>query len=185
MSRTAPLAPEHLEVLRLPARATATVARVVDRPGCGRVVLVDGAPVGVVLYPPHDRRGRPTPPGTVHLALVWIDPAQVGRGLGRVLVQAMAADLCRRGGVHAVDAQPPWAPARPPAPRGFLTAVGFRPVAASAPGRLRLDLRTTLPDHAGWREEAEAVLGRLRGVVRPIPATRLGSPLQTTTAPPG
>ena len=97
-----------------------------------------------------------------------------------MLVQGMARDLIERGGIKAVEAfgdtrgdrlGHPRA-ARPP--RGsrcvasveFLGSVGFktqRPHARTP--RMRMDLRSALT----WRDEVEAALERLLGVVRPAP----------------
>ena len=112
---------------------------------------------------------------TVLLAAVYVDPAHVGAGLGRMLVQGMARDLIRRGGIRAVEAfgdlRGPGAgavggPPRCLPPADFLGSVGFKThrLHGSQP-RMRMELRSVLT----WRDEVEAALDRLRGVVRPAP----------------
>ena len=99
-----------------------------------------------------------------------------------MLVQGMARDLIERGGIKAVEAfgdtrgdvgwEGPSAPRDHP--RGsrcvasveFLGSVGFkthRPHARTP--RMRMDLRSALT----WRDEVEAALEKLIGVVRPTP----------------
>ncbi len=161
-----------------------------DWGSCGRVVLVDGVPKGFALYAPggvpagcrrlRDRAGvggrgaadpRCTSPPTPGAAVS-----------GRMLVQGMARDLMERGGIKAVEAfgdtrgDPGWKTKRPPRDhaRGsrcvasveFLSSVGFkthRPHARNP--RMRMDLRSALT----WRDEVEAALEKLIGVVRPAP----------------
>lgn len=141
---------------------------------CGRVVLVDDRPVGHAIYaPPSFLPGEgafptaPVSPDAVLLSTVWVHPGHRGGGLGRMLVQAMARDLVRRGGIAAVEA---FGDTRGPGrrtcavPAEFLGSVGFkthRPHATTP--RMRMDLRTALT----WRTEVEAALERLVGAVRP------------------
>ncbi len=162
---------------------------------CGRVVLVDGRPVGHLVYaPPALVPGAdafatsPVSPDAVLLVSGYVDPAHAGGGLGRVLVQAMARDLLGRGGIRAVEAfgrtGGPAGPgpgpgghrvARCALPVGFLGGVGFgtqRPHPSTP--RMRMDLRSAL----SWRDEVEAAIERLRGVVRPasVPAAERSEP---------
>jgi GNAT superfamily N-acetyltransferase len=143
---------------------------------CGRVVMVDGQPAGFVLYaPPAYLPGSaslPTAPvgeDAVQLATMYVDPAHRGGGFGRLLMQAMARDLHHRGGIRAVEAF--GVQGRPRRgdgcvlPADFLLRVGFttqRPHPRYP--RMRLDLRSALT----WREELEAALDRILGVVRPV-----------------
>ncbi|MBZ5735564.1 GNAT family N-acetyltransferase [Nocardioides sp. TRM66260-LWL] len=142
---------------------------------CGRAVLVDGVVRGYVVYAPAAYvpgaagfATAPASPDAVLLTSAWVHPDDRGCGLGRMLVQGMARDLIGRGGIRAVEA---FASARGDAehvlPQGFLEAVGFR---THRPHprvpRLRMDLRSALT----WRDEVEAALERLVGVVRPTPA---------------
>ncbi|MCM0620972.1 GNAT family N-acetyltransferase [Nocardioides bruguierae] len=141
---------------------------------CGRVLLVDGVEVAHVLYAPAGHLpgagAFPTAPAgedAVLLAGLWVHPDHRGGGLGRMLVQQAARDLVGRG-VRALEAFGSHGSAPGcAAPAEFLARVGFRTVRPHpvAP-RMRMDLRTALT----WREEVEAALGRLAGVVRPAPA---------------
>lgn len=147
---------------------------------CGRVVLVDDRPVGFVVYVPAayapGADGFPTAPvstDAVLLTTAYVDPLHAGGGLGRLLVQGMAGDLIRRGGIRAVEAFGTTTPRLGQAwgsclvPAGFLGGVGFkthRPHALTP--RMRMELRSALT----WRDEVEAAVERLIGVVRPAPA---------------
>ena len=159
---------------------------------CGRVVVVDDRPVGYVIYAPEvfvpgaaAFPTAPVSPDAVLLTTLYVDPAQSGGGLGRMLVQGMARDLIRRGGIKAVeafgDARPerlgPWAPGhgRCVVPADFLGSVGFktqRPHPTTP--RMRMELRTALT----WKDEVEAALERLAGVVRPASAPQTGQARQ-------
>ena len=142
---------------------------------CGRVALVDERTVGYAIYaPPAYLPGAaafptaPVSPDAVLLSTVWVHPDHAGGGLGRMLVQGMARDLVKRGGISAVEA---FGDTRGPGrsgpcvvPADFLGSVGFkthRPHGTTP--RMRMDLRTTLT----WRTEVEAALERLVGAVRP------------------
>ncbi len=145
---------------------------------CGRVVLVDDRPVGYLVYAPaafvpgaSAFPTAPVSPDAVLLTTVHVAADHAGGGLGRMLVQGMARDLIRRGGVRAVEA---FATHRPPiagaggcvVPADFLGHVGFRTHRPHlTTPRMRMDLRSAL----SWRDEVEAALDRLLGVVRPKP----------------
>jgi GNAT superfamily N-acetyltransferase len=148
---------------------------------CGRVVLVDGRPAGVVVYAPPaflpGSASMPTAPvgeDAVQLATMYVEPDHRGGGFGRLLMQSMASDLLRRGGVRAVEAfgsQGPAPVARDgPAdgcvlPADFLLRVGFttqRPHPRHP--RMRLELRSALT----WREEIEVALDRILGALGPV-----------------
>ncbi|HEY0904644.1 MAG TPA: GNAT family N-acetyltransferase [Marmoricola sp.] len=137
----------------------------------GRVVRVDDEVVGHIVFAPavHLPGGdgfatAPVSPDALMLATAYVEEGFRGQGLGRVLVQSMAKDLVRRGGIAAVEA---FGAVRPRVgecvlPADFLLAVGFRTHRAHAAyPRMRMDLSTTL----SWREELETALDRLRGVV--------------------
>jgi GNAT superfamily N-acetyltransferase len=151
---------------------------------CGRVVVVDERTVGCAIYaPPAYLPGAagfptaPVSPDAVLLSTVWVHPDHRGGGLGRMLVQGMARDLVKRGGIPAVEA---FGHTRGPGRVGpstcvvsadFLGSVGFkthRPHGTTP--RMRMDLRTALT----WRTEVEAALERLVGVVRPSAAPAPG-----------
>lgn len=148
---------------------------------CGRVALVDDQPVGYVVYAPEaylpGSAGFPTAPvspDAVLMTAAWVDPAYRGGGLGRQLVQGMAADLIRRGGVTAIEAFGDRAgrSGRCVLPVDFLGSVGFK-THRSHPTtpRMRMDLRTSVR----WRDEVEAALERLVGALRPAPKSTRAS----------
>jgi GNAT superfamily N-acetyltransferase len=160
-----------------------------DWGSCGRVALVDDRPVGYALYaPPAYVPGSgsfPTAPvsgDAVLLTALYVDPGTRGGGIGRMLVQGMARDLLERGGIAAVEA---FGETRGPGlldrrrcviPVDFLTSVGFKTQRAHATNpRMRMDLRSAL----SWRDEIEAALERLIGVVRPVPKTSADHPRAT------
>lgn len=155
---------------------------------CGRVAVVDEQPVGYAVYVParyapgvHRFPTAPISDDAVLLTTVWIDPRYAGGGLGRMLVQGMAADLVRRGGrgagrmtgrggVRAIEAFGDAGPAsglhgdRCAAPADFLARVGFKTYRPhpTAP-LLRMELKSTI----SWRDEVEGAWERLLGAVRP------------------
>jgi GNAT superfamily N-acetyltransferase len=151
---------------------------------CGRVALVDDRVVGYVIYAPtayvpgiDSFPTAPVSPDAVVMTTVYVDPAHTGGGIGRLLIQGMARDLIRRGGIRAVET---FADARGArghclVPAGFCGRVGFKTQRAHvATPRLRMDLRTALT----WRDEVEQALERLIGAVRPIvhPAPKASRP---------
>ncbi|MQA16101.1 MAG: GNAT family N-acetyltransferase [Pseudonocardiaceae bacterium] len=138
---------------------------------CGRIVMAGDVPAGYVLYAPPAAVPRaaafPTSPvsaDAVLLTALRVLPDFAGGGLGRVLVQAVAKDLTRRG-VKAIEA---FGDARPDeqsscvVPAAFLQQVGFKTVHSHPRWpRLRLELRTALT----WKEDVEAALEQLLGSV--------------------
>lgn len=152
---------------------------------CGRVAYVDGEPAGYVLYaPPVFLPGAdafPTAPvseDAVLLATAMILPDYAGQGLGRVLMQTVVKDLVKRGGIRALEAigdarAPQSADPDDPLrgyggcvlPADYLLRVGFKTHRAHPRyPRMRLELRSAVT----WRDEVEAALERLLGVVRPV-----------------
>lgn len=138
---------------------------------CGRFVYVDSAPAGYALYAPPSAVPRsvafptaPVSPDAVLLTALRVLPEFSGEGLGRMLVQAVAKDLTRRG-VTAIEAFGDAHPAPDSTcviPADFLLSVGFKTVRADPRWpRLRLELRTAL----SWKEDVEAALERLLGTV--------------------
>lgn len=140
---------------------------------CGRLVEVDGVPVGVAIYAPQAwlpgqaiLPTSPASPDSVLLADFWVHPDHRGGGLGRLLVQGVARDLTERGHT-AVET---YGQARGRGldgcvvPVEFWGSVGFKTQRAhpSTP-RMRMDLRTSV----SWKSEVERALERLWGVVRP------------------
>jgi len=180
---------------RAQAKADWVARTLLEWGSCGQIVSVDGTPAGHITYAPaHLVPGyasyatAPVAADAVAMAGMRVYPDFVGAGLGRILVQSMAADLTRRG-VRAVEAVAWSGPPRPdPAvtgsagmdlrdgvclvPAEFLLAVGFKTVRPHPrTPRLRLDLRATV----SWRDDlVEAALERLLGRHRPVrqPALR-------------
>jgi GNAT superfamily N-acetyltransferase len=160
------------------AKASWLSSTLLDWGSCGQVVRVDGAIAGYALYaPPAYLPGlgayatAPVSPDAVALAALRIEPEHADRGLARMLVQGMAADLVRRG-VRAVEAVATTQPTDPESeahclvPADFLLAVGFTTVRPHPrTPRMRLDLRST----AAWREDmVEAALDRILGRRRAV-----------------
>jgi GNAT superfamily N-acetyltransferase len=148
---------------------------------CGRVVLVDDVPVAHVVYAPEAFvpgagafATAPASPDAVLLTSVHVHPDHRGGGLGRMLIQAAAADLVRRGGFGAIEAygdvRGRGGSCRPPV--GFLAGVGFK-THRSHPTtpRMRMDLRTSVR----WRTEVDAAIERLVGALRPAPKSTRAS----------
>lgn len=136
---------------------------------CGRVLLVDDQVVGHVLYaPPAYVPGAdafptaPVSPDAVLLVTAHVADDHRG-GLGRVLVQAMARDLLRRG-VRAVEAFGSHRPRPCVLPVEFLGGVGFKTQRGHATTpRMRMELRNAVT----WRSEVGAAVERLVEAVRP------------------
>ena len=146
---------------------------------CGRLVLVEGEVAGYVVYAPaafvpgaDSYATAPVSHDAVLLTTVHLTPDHRAAGLGRLLVQAMAADLIERGGIRAVEAfgrrgRPLLPGTGCLLPSDFLARVGFRTVREHpVVPRMRMDLRSAVT----WREEVESALGRLVGAVRPAHA---------------
>lgn len=147
---------------------------------CGKIVHLDGAPVGYAVYAPPaavPRAGAfPTGPvshDAVLLTAVAVLPERAGAGLGRLLVQSVARDLTRRG-VKAIEAFGDASPNNEThcvTPADFLISVGFKTVRAHQRWpRLRLELTTAL----SWKEDVDAALQRLLGEIA-IPAQSTGA----------
>lgn len=153
------------------------VSRVLlDWGSCGRVVYVDGDPAGYVLYAPPSyvpgAESFPTAPASedaVLLVTAMVYPEFAESGLGRMLVQALAKDLVRRGDVRAVEAFGDLRANRGAyggcvLPADFLLRVGFKTHRGHMRyPRMRLEMKSVLT----WREEVETALERLIGAVRP------------------
>ncbi|MFJ5922706.1 GNAT family N-acetyltransferase [Kitasatospora sp. NPDC092948] len=152
-------------------------AVLLDWGSCGRVAYVDDRPAGFVLYAPpaYVPRGQsfptsPISPDAVQLMVSRVLPEFQGQGLGRVLVQAVAKDLIRRGfrAIEAFGAQGSEIPSCV-LPADHLLAVGFKTVRPHHRyPRLRLEARSTL----SWKGDMEGALERLLGGRRKEPALR-------------
>jgi GNAT superfamily N-acetyltransferase len=135
---------------------------------CGRIIYCDGIPAGSVFYAPPAAVPRsaafptsPVSPDAVLMTSLEVLPEFRGGGLARVLVQAVAKDLTRRG-VKAVEAFGDMRPDEEErscvTPAEFLTSVGFKTVRPHPRWpRLRLELRSAIT----WKEDVEAALERL------------------------
>jgi len=146
---------------------------------CGRIAYVDDEPAGFVTYAPPSLVPRsmafPTSPVSADAVLLMtarVLPQFTGGGMARLLIQAAAKDLTRRG-VRAVEAfglaatagaALPGEPGRNClVPADLLLAVGFKTVRPHHRyPRLRLELKTAL----SWREDVEQALERILGTVR-------------------
>lgn len=148
---------------------------------CGKIVYVNGAPAGYVMYAPPSRvpgsAAFPTSPVSDDAVLLMTGAVLAGfagGGLGRMLVQGAARDLMKRRvkALEAFGAQRGIAPSCV-LPVGYLLAVGFTTVCEHPDyPRLRLDLRTVV----SWRDDVEAAIERLLGVITPPPADPVPHP---------
>lgn len=157
---------------------------------CGKLIYVDEAPAGYVLFAPPAYVPRsvafptsPVSPDAVLLMAAYVVPDFAGGGLGRMLVQGVARDLTRRG-IKAIEAFGRERPAaadrgaehdagtsaalpgehRCVVPADFFRSVGFKTVRPHPRfPRLRMDLRTAL----SWKSDVEAALDKLLGSMRP------------------
>ncbi|MFL6138955.1 MAG: GNAT family N-acetyltransferase [Frankiaceae bacterium] len=144
---------------------------------CGKLVYVDGAPAGYVLFAPPAYVPRsvafPTSPVSADAVLLMtahVLPEFAGGGLGRMLVQSVAKDLTRRG-VRAIEAfgDLKWSEPSCVLPADQLLAVGFKTVRPHHRWpRLRLELKSAV----SWREDVEVALERLLGSMSPEGALR-------------
>lgn len=157
---------------------------------CGKIAYVDGMSAGFVMYAPpaYVPRANAFPTSPVSPDAVLFMTANVvapfaGGGIGRMLVQAMARDLIKRG-VKAIEAFGDAKfgeldedfPAGCVTPADYFLAVGFKTVRPHPRfPRLRMELRTAL----SWKTDVEYALEKLlgsmspEGLLRPVrPATR-------------
>ncbi len=123
----------------------------------------------------------PAAPESVLVSSLWVDPCERGGGVGRLLVRTVVRSAAERGVAHVEAFGDNRDPGRAClVPTGFWLSVGFRvrrphPVTP----RLRLDVDTAV----GWRDEVDALVGRLvHAVRRPLPAAdREPGPLRRRT----
>lgn len=155
---------------------------------CGKIAYCDGQPVGYAVYAPPAAIPRagvfPTGPvshDAVLLTAVAVLPEKAGAGIGRMLVQAAARDLTKRG-VKAIEAFGDAAPSVESScviPADFLLSVGFKTVREHRRWpRLRMELSSAL----GWKEGVDAALQQLLGQIT-IPSQGTGA-LPTVTRVP-
>jgi GNAT superfamily N-acetyltransferase len=146
---------------------------------CGKIVYVDSVAAGYVMYAPPAYVPRsvafpssPVSPDAVLLMTAHVLPEFQGAGLARMLIQAAAKDLVRRG-VKAMEAfaDLQWSGPECVVPADPLLAVGFKTVRPHPRWpRLRLDLKATV----SWREDMEVALEKLlssvgaEGALRPV-----------------
>jgi hypothetical protein len=139
---------------------------------CGKIAYVDGVPAGYMMFAPpqYVPRSSAFPTSPVSADAVLFMTAHMlsefsGGGIGRMLVQAMAKDLTRRG-VKAIEAfgDRRWESPACMLPVDYLLAVGFKTIRPHHHyPRLRMELRTILT----WREDVEVALERLLGSMSP------------------
>ncbi len=139
---------------------------------CGKIAYVDGVPAGYMLFAPPQYVPRsiafPTSPVSADAVLFMtahLLSEFTGGGIGRMLVQAMAKDLTRRG-VRAIEAfgDRRWESPACMLPVDYLLSVGFKTIRPHHHyPRLRMELRTVLT----WREDVEVALERLLGSMNP------------------
>jgi GNAT superfamily N-acetyltransferase len=144
---------------------------------CGKLIYVDGVAAGYALYAPPAYVPRsvafatsPVSPDAALLMTAFVLPEFTGGGLGRILLQAAAKDLMRRG-VKAIEAfgDSRWEQPACVLPTDFLLSLGFKTVRPHLRyPRLRLDFKTIV----SWREDVEGALERLLGSVTPEHALR-------------
>ena len=144
----------------------------------GQVLYVDDEYAGHAIWAPavflpgsEGFATAPVSPDAVVLATMHIDPRLRHGGLGRVLVQTMARDVIRRGGIRAVEAFGDTRNYRGLSsgcvlPADFLLAVGFATHRAHATyPRMRMELRNAIT----WRSEIEHALSKLVPRPRRVP----------------
>jgi GNAT superfamily N-acetyltransferase len=152
-------------------------ATLLDWGSCGKIAYVDAVPAGFVLYAPPAHVPRsvafPTSPVSADAVLLMtghVLPDFQGGGLGRMLLQAVAKDLTRRG-VKAIEAfgDELWDGPACVLPADSLRRVGFKTVRPHPRWpRLRLELKSAV----SWREDVEVALERLLGSMSPDPLLR-------------
>ncbi|MDQ6526426.1 GNAT family N-acetyltransferase [Nocardioides sp. LHD-245] len=187
-----PVHRQRLEPGELASEKEAWVSELLREWGsCGRVAMIEGRPVGYLVYAPASyvpgAAAFPTAPvsaDAVLLTTAWVRPEYAGGGIGRLLVQGMARDLVGRDGIRAVEAFARTGragPGRVPecvVPADFLARTGFKTQRAHPrTPRMRMEMRSLVT----WRGEMEAAWERIVGAVRrprhvPRPVPREADP---------
>jgi GNAT superfamily N-acetyltransferase len=139
-----------------------------DWGSCGKIAYVAGVPVGYALFAPPGFVPRslsfPTSPvsgDAVLLMNVRVDSEWASAGIGRMLAQAVAAELLPRG-VKAIEAFGSTGSGSKGClmPADYLRAVGFKTVRPHPHyPRLRMELKSTV----SWRYDVEFALERIFG----------------------
>ena len=143
-------------------------ATLLDWGSCGKIAYVAGVPAGYALFAPPGFVPRsmsfPTSPvsgDAVLLMIARVLPEWTGGGLGRMLAQAVAAELVPRG-VKAIEAFGSTGAGSKGCllPADYLRSVGFKTVRPHPTyPRLRMELKTTV----SWRSDVEYALERIFG----------------------
>jgi GNAT superfamily N-acetyltransferase len=158
-----------------PAREEATLAKeawlsatLLDWGSCGKIAYVAGVPAGYALFAPPGFVPRsmsfPTSPVTGDAVLLMnahVLPEWRSAGVGRMLAQAVAAELVPRG-VKAIEAFGGTGPLSTGClmPADYLRSVGFKTVRPHPVyPRLRMELKSTV----SWRYDVEYALERIFG----------------------
>jgi len=139
---------------------------------CGKIAYVDDVPAGFVMFAPPAYVPRsvafptsPVSPDAVLLMTALIVEDFRGQGLGRILTQAVAKEILRRG-FRAIEAFGDMqnSGARCVVPADYLLAVGFKTVRPHHRWpRLRLEVKNVV----SWREDVEVAIERLLGSMTP------------------
>ena len=143
-------------------------ATLLDWGSCGKVAYVAGVPAGYALFAPPGFVPRsmsfPTSPvsgDAVLLMNAHVLPEWRNAGVGRMLAQAVAAELVPRG-VKAIEAFGGTGPASRGClmPADYLRSVGFKTIRPHPVyPRLRMELKSTV----SWRYDVEYALERIFG----------------------
>ncbi|CAN5623217.1 GNAT family N-acetyltransferase [soil metagenome] len=135
---------------------------------CGKIAYVAGVPAGFAMFAPPGFVPRsvsfPTSPvggDAVLLMNALVQPEWRSSGIGRMLAQAVAAELVPRG-VRAIEAFGSTGPLSKGCllPADFLRSVGFKTVRPHPIyPRMRMELKSTV----SWRYDVEYALERIFG----------------------
>ncbi|CAO5193242.1 N-acetyltransferase domain-containing protein [Frankia sp. AiPs1] len=138
----------------------------------GKIVYMDDLPAGFVMFAPpaYVPRSAAFPTSPVSADAVLLMTALIveefqGQGLGRILTQAVAKEIHRRG-FKAIEAFGDLqnSDTRCVVPAEYLLSVGFKTVRPHHRWpRLRLEVKNVI----SWREDVEVALERLLGSMTP------------------
>jgi GNAT superfamily N-acetyltransferase len=143
-------------------------ATLLDWGSCGKIAYLAGVPAGFAMFAPPGFVPRsmsfPTSPvsgDAVLLMNAHVLPEWRASGIGRMLAQAVAAELVPRG-VKAIEAFGSTGPSSQGCllPADYLRSVGFKTVRPHPRyPRLRMELKSTV----SWRYDVEYALERIFG----------------------